>query len=338
MGVFRCFECGQKNLYELREVEREYEGDGYHFTMTVKLPFCKNCGAYITSEDIENEIMLEANRKIRESRGIVQREEIIEILSKYDVSQKFLSRILGWGEITLTRYVNNNYTPNKINSDRLRSIKDPYVFKQIIDDKMQEDDERVANDTAYKKLLDRVIFCMEEVEKEEGKIYQIINWFLSQASADNRVTHLALQKLLYFAQGWNYAINGRWLFEDECEAWVHGAVYRDIYEEFKKFKYNPLPRVEKNVNVSDEELIVLDAVKTFYFDVYTPKMLEEICHLETPYKTIRKHYNENELSCEIIDKELIKEYYLEIAHKYNVSRENMANIRIYLNDLLAKKE
>lgn len=337
MGLLRCFECGQKNLYEIREVEREYEGDGYHFTMTVQVPFCKKCGALLEDKALEEKIANEANRKIRESSGIIQREEILEILSKYDVSQKFLSRMLGWGEITLTRYVNNNYTPNKVNSDKLRSVKDPYVFKQIIDEKMQEDNEDILKDSAYKKLVDRVIFQMEEVEKKEGKIYQIINWFLSQASNENRVTHLALQKLLYFAQGWNYAINGRWLFEDECEAWVHGAVYRDVYEEFRKFKYNPLPYVEKEINVSKEELIVLEAVKMFYFDVYTPKMLEQICHLETPYKTVRKNYDEKELSCEIISKDLIKEYYQEIARKYCVSHENMGNIRIYLNDLLTQK-
>lgn len=337
MGLLRCFECGQKDLYELREVEREYEGDGYHFTMKVQVPFCKKCGALLNDEELEEKIANEANMQIRESRGIIQREEILEILSKYDVSQKFLSRILGWGEITLTRYVNNNYTPNKANSDKLRSIKDPYVFKQIIDEKMHHNDERIVNDAAYKKLLDQVIFSLEEVEKEEGKIYQIINWFLSQASDENRITHLALQKLLYFAQGWNYAINGQCLFEDECEAWVHGAVYRDVYEEFKKFKYNPLPCFEKKVNISDEELTVLKAVKTFYFDVYTPKMLEEICHLEMPYQVARENYDVNDSSSEIISKEVIKEYYLEIAKKYNVSRGNMDNIRVYLNDLLARE-
>lgn len=169
--------------------------------------------------------------------------------------------MLGWGEITLTRYVNKNFTPNKANSDKLRSIKDPYVFKHIIDEKRRENDEKLIKDNAFQRLVDRVIIRFDEVEREEGKIYQIINWFLSQSSDENRMTHLALQKLLYFAQGWNYAINGKSLFNDE-----------------------------------------------------------------------------KELSNEIISKELIKEYYLDIAQKYDISCENTTNIRKYLNDLLGSRK
>ena len=33
------------------------------------------------------------------------------------------------------------------------------------------------------------------------------------------MTHLRLQKLLYFAQGWNLARYGKPLFDDEIEAW-----------------------------------------------------------------------------------------------------------------------
>jgi putative zinc finger/helix-turn-helix YgiT family protein len=115
-----CFECGKTNDYELRKSKRKYKGDGYEFELDVEVPFCKNCGALITIEEIESEITKKANEKIRESRGIVKREEIIDILSKYNVSQKFLSRLLGWGEITLTRYISGGYTPNKVNSDKLK--------------------------------------------------------------------------------------------------------------------------------------------------------------------------------------------------------------------------
>ena len=63
LDCFRCFECGQKDLVEYRELEREYEGDGYHFTMKVRVPFCKNCGAFIYDEKTEDEITEIANAK-----------------------------------------------------------------------------------------------------------------------------------------------------------------------------------------------------------------------------------------------------------------------------------
>lgn len=337
MGVFKCFECGEKDFYEFREVEREYVGEGYNFTMKVNIPFCKKCGAPITNENLENEIAEKANKRIRESRGIIQREEILEILSKYNVSQKFLSRMLGWGEITLTRYINKNYTPNLANSEKLKSLNDPYILNQILDEKIEESGESILEDTAFIKLRDNVLKQIEEIEKKEGKIFQVVNWFLAQSTEENRLTHLGLQKLLYFSQAWNYVLNNEWLFSDDCEAWVHGAVYHNVYDEFKKFKYKPLPYVSKKVELSKKEVEVLEYVKKYYFDVYTAKTLEKICHLEEPYKNIRKEYDKYERCETIIEKKHIQDYYVKIAKRYNISKVSISNLKTYLNELLAKE-
>src|SRR5271163_1555007 len=48
------------------------------------------------------------------------------------------------------------------------------------------------------------------------------------------LTHLRLQKLLYYAQGWYLGIFGRALFTNRIEAWRHGPVVPDVYKELKK--------------------------------------------------------------------------------------------------------
>lgn len=93
-----CFECGGES-YELRNVIRRYEGDGYAFDMEVTIPFCKVCGAPIDVEEIEEKIAKEANERIRRMKGIITKDEIVSILETYNVSQKFLSRLLGWGRL-----------------------------------------------------------------------------------------------------------------------------------------------------------------------------------------------------------------------------------------------
>lgn len=334
MIKMRCSECGARNQYELKETVRRYQGDGYDFEMKVRVPFCKECGAPISDEEIESEIANEANQKIRESRGIITKEEIINILKKYNVSQKYLSKLLGWGEITLTRYVSGGYTPNWNNSEKLKSINDPYVLKKIMLEQAEESNGEIEKEAPFQKLLENVNAQIEKLENEKGKIYQVVNWFLSQATEDNYITHLALQKLLYFSQGWNYVFNNRSMFQDDCEAWVHGAVYRSIFDTFKKFKYKPLPVIDKETKISQEELDVLECVKKYYFDVYNAKFLEKICHLEEPYILTRGEYKIGENCEEIIEKKMIKEYYLRIAQKYNISRNNPQNIIIYLDDLL----
>lgn len=334
MSDLRCFECGAKNEYEMKEDTREYKGEGYQFTLNVTLPFCKRCGAPLVDETIEQDIAEKANAEIRKQRGIIKQEEILEILTKYKVSQKNLSRLLGWGEITLTRYISGGYTPNSNNSDKLKSIQDPYVLKRIMYEKSEETDGEIAKESFFERLEQSVNLQIECIERREGKIYQVVNWFLSEATEETPITHLALQNLLYFSQGWNFVFNGECLFPNDCEAWIHGAVYRNIYENFKKFKSAPLPSIKKKVFLSEREKEVLSFAKKYYFDVYTARFMEQICHLEEPYRFTREGYKSNQNSEEIISKEQIQKYYLKIAERYNISVHNQKNVRLYLNDLL----
>ncbi len=330
----RCFECGTKNDYELKQVTRQYEGDGYCFNLDVCIPFCKVCGAPLVDEEIEAAIAKQANEKIREQCNIITVEEIQELFIKYNVSQKYLSKLLGWGEITLTRYISGGYTPNRQNSKKLKSLQDPYVVKKLMLDKIEETNGEIEKENAFQKLNQSVNEQIAKIETIKGKIYQIANWFLSQSEEDNCIMHLALQKLLYFSQGWNYVFNNTFLFSDDCEAWVHGAVYRTIFDEFKKFKYNPLPQTNHQISLSQEEIAVLEFVKKYYFNVYTAKTLEKICHLEEPFILARRGVAPDENSAKLIQKDHIQTYYLETAKKFNISLRTQGNVKNYLNELL----
>lgn len=65
----------------------------------------------------------------------------------------------------------------------------------------------------------------------------VADWFVvwARANGDNDLTHLKLQKLLYYAQGWNLALYDRRAFSDEVEAWDQGPVVKDAYHAFKKY-------------------------------------------------------------------------------------------------------
>jgi uncharacterized phage-associated protein len=58
----------------------------------------------------------------------------------------------------------------------------------------------------------------------------VANWFIEQNRIDpSELTHLKLQKLLYFSQGWYLAYHNVPLFEDPIEAWRYGPVVRSVY-------------------------------------------------------------------------------------------------------------
>lgn len=329
-----CLNCGTKETYRTEKRKRHYIGDGYDFEMEVMLPICSNCGEIIPDNGIEEEIAKIANEKIRESRGIIKKEEIDDILTRYHVSQKMLSKILGWGEITLTRYINGGYTPSIQNSNKLKSLRNPYILQHFVEQKIEESNEEIKKEVAFRKLQDNLCDEIKKLNYTKGKIFGIINWFLSKSSVENQISHLTLQKILYFSQAWHYGLNGQWLFEDDCEAWGQGAVYRSVYDEFKEFKNNPLPHLEFEVQLTDNEKFTLELIKSNLLDVYTTKALENMCHLEEPYIQARKNCNEQAECFSIIDKDYIALYYEKIMKKYNITKQDTSNISIYINDLL----
>ncbi|MDR1313648.1 MAG: DUF4065 domain-containing protein [Deltaproteobacteria bacterium] len=58
----------------------------------------------------------------------------------------------------------------------------------------------------------------------------VANWFIGKNREEpSGLTHLKLQKMLYFAQGWHLAYFNVPLFEDPIEAWKYGPVIRSVY-------------------------------------------------------------------------------------------------------------
>ncbi|MDR1166604.1 MAG: DUF4065 domain-containing protein [Deltaproteobacteria bacterium] len=67
----------------------------------------------------------------------------------------------------------------------------------------------------------------------------VANWFIEQNQIDpSALTHLKIQKMLYFAQGWHLAHLDIPLFEDPIEAWKYGPVVRSVYRALNSYQDN----------------------------------------------------------------------------------------------------
>lgn len=60
-------------------------------------------------------------------------------------------------------------------------------------------------------------------------VLSVAKYVLSEKS----MTHLRLQKTLYFLQAGFLMIKGETLFEGNIEAWTHGPVVPDVYREYR---------------------------------------------------------------------------------------------------------
>ena len=96
--------------------------------------------------------------------------------------------------------------------------------------------------TYYSKKIRRGCGIM----KGRYSAMDIATWFIYKTNSEKKenvainddyevyegLTHLKLQKLLYFAQGLSLALHDTPLFKDKIQAWSHGPVVPSVYKEF----------------------------------------------------------------------------------------------------------
>ena len=100
--------------------------------------------------------------------------------------------------------------------------------------------------------------------------------------------------------------------------WIHGPVYRCIYDRYKCFG-----RGQIEINDSDE--ILLDEIEDYivgcvvrYFGCYSGKILEEMTHSEMPWILTRRGLKKDVGCNRIIEKEFIDTYFKNVKDKYKL--------------------
>ena len=86
----------------------------------------------------------------------------------------------------------------------------------------------------------------------------IANEFLRLAKRrGSYLTQMQVQKLVYFAHGWNLAITGEPLVNERVLAWEYGPVVKSLWRAFKEFGSQP---ITKDARVPDWEGDIVDWV------------------------------------------------------------------------------
>lgn len=151
------------------------------------------------------------------------------------------------------------------------------------------------------------------------------------------VDPLSIQKLLYFTNGFSNKILGTYLFNDLPEAWIHGPVYREIYDCFSYYRGNKINYGEllndREYNLEKCEKEYLDTIIEA-FGCYSGYLLREMTHLTIPWIKTRLDLGDSEYSNRLIDKEDIHDYFNKVCEDYNINDKN--DIIKYSSDLFIK--
>lgn len=158
--------------------------------------------------------------------------------------------------------------------------------------------------------------------------YDIATWFIWKNSIEQTnnqidaeeyevyegLSHLKVQKLLYYAQGVSLAANGKPLFNETIVAWPHGPVVKEVYEKFEVFGRNDIPENEILDNIDSIQLITNDIETSEILDLvyenfggYTAWQLREKTHEKgAPWQTIV----DTKGMGKVIPNEVIKRYFI----------------------------
>lgn len=132
------------------------------------------------------------------------------------------------------------------------------------------------------------------------------------------MSHLKLQKLVYYCDAYHLAYFDVELVDDQFEAWVHGPVSRKLYDNLKDksilysdIEYSPIKGVDEDeifsTLSSDQQSLLREVLDTL--SSWTALELERATHREKPWIEARGDISIAEKSSSIISKDTMKSYY-----------------------------
>ena len=307
-----CPHCNHKVVYSASSECVETTIRGTSFSYVELSAHCTECGEEVYVPEINDSNVASRSEAYRVAKGLITIAEIKEIMNRYDISAGPLSVLMGFGEVTINRYILGQL-PSKDHSEKLLTLKHDREYMKTLLESGKDKISALAYDKCKKALV--------ELDKlyDRNKIDVVARYFLKNAID---ITPLALQKLLYYAQAFFYALFKENLFDDDCQAWTYGPVFPEIYDRYKAFGYDPIDNPFKNYSddtdiLTEREKRFLDVIISTFGD-YSGKILSEMTHNEKPWTESRGGLHPDDRSMTIIKKETIHAYFEEILDKFNI--------------------
>lgn len=128
------------------------------------------------------------------------------------------------------------------------------------------------------KALDVAKYLLSLVEAEKGQV----------------ISNLALQKLLYYCQGYYLAFSkGKEpLFEENIVAWKYGPVVKDVYYKYNEYGNNNIPKevLSKSFvkKFTSEQVFVMKMVFDYFKDCSAIGLMNRT-HNEEPWKSTKRN-------------------------------------------------
>lgn len=303
------------------------KGRVYHYSG--KEARCAVCGSQLLVPELADANLLALYSVYRAENNLIPLEKVQAIPEKYAIGKRPLSLLLGWGEQTFSRYMEGDVPTKEYSATLERIYNEPAYYLELL----EANKGKLKSVHAYEKSRRAVTALMGTGLPPASKIDGVSHYLVSQCED---ITPLALQKALYYIQGFYFAFYQNFLFTEDCEAWQHGPVYRAVYYRYKDYRLNPgapLPGFDATA-LSAKEKAVFDSVID-HLCCYSGQVLEQFTHKEVPWLLTRDDLPLSAPSQRIIKKILIGDYFCCVKEKYRMV--NPSDIKDYAQEMFLRK-
>ena len=304
----KCDICSSLNTYT-KNHKHTFNIKGKTIEFVSERRFCKNCNNLVYDADLDNIASKKAIELYNEKYGL-QKEKIIELRKKYNLSQELFSKIIGCARKTLISYEKGTALPNDNYIIIINSlINNPTTISSLIEgnknrftsDEYIEIENRIdkflSNNT--KQLFKNEMFTPTEyngyTQIDKSKIMNMIVFF-----ANNCVLKTKLLKEMFYADflyykevgssitGLEYAKINLGPVPDEFEKIINECVeekYISYSIEFKNdYEYHNIRKVKEfdEKVFENDELEILNRVKN-YFEKFSSKDIVNFSHEEKAF-------------------------------------------------------
>ena len=286
-----CPSCKKMVEFETKKETKINGYDGDQIEYEARSAYCVHCGEELAYDPYEEEGAQAYAEALRIHKGIVPLSIIRDLPKKYHIGKRPLSLLLGWGEITYSRYLEGHVPSQSYSRTIQRLFDNPADYEELL----ERNRGRISN-RAYqnsKKAVKRVI---ESEQPETEKMLEVASGFCVLSGGN--IGAREIEKLTYYAQGFSLVLMDRPLFELEPEAWAAGPVYKRLWEIFKLNNVEGVYgdgrlSLEDSSCFSGEEELFLEGIWRA-FGRYGGAILSKMTHLESPWKLARKRANAKE--------------------------------------------
>ena len=245
------------------------------------------------------------------------KELLLTIMQRYEIGKKPLSRLLGWGDTTVMRYL-DGVEPNREFAARIQELaKNPRIFADIL-----EKNKEKLTDTAYRKAsraVCREIFCDRSTEAAQYVV----------ELAEGDIAPYRVMMVLYYSQVCSLVLSGIPILEETADFSVdQHLVYPKLYQQMMQYGLKRMQPETSSLSLKEQ-----DCLKQVYLVLngYSPNALKG---LYARAKRRIRHHLKNE--ADHLLPETLKNEYEADFHVSGVERPE--DLKKYISYALKRSE